>query len=199
MNYIIAGTSRCGKTMLTNKIIKELKGFSKISIDNIIGSFEHALPQVDINFKNGKGNNKFLPEFIDDFLIGAMDKDNDMGLYYILEGDGLPFSKLLKLNKNKNIKLIILGKASICLKDYFDETRYYEGKYLYSEWTKYLSDSELKVNCENWINRSKEYQRLCNENDVDFYDTSYKQQEVVNKIFEKIKDFEENKNDFNNN
>lgn len=187
MNYIIAGTSRCGKTMLTNKIVKELNGFSKISIDNMIGVFEHKLPQVDINFKDGKGNKEFLPEFIDDFLIGAMDKDNDIGLYYILEGDGLPFTKLLELNMHKDIKLIILGKASISLQEYFDEIRYYEGEYLYSEWTKHLSDDELKLNCQNWINRSKEYRELCKDNNIDFYDTSYNQEEVVNKIFEKIR------------
>lgn len=196
MNYIIAGTSRCGKTMLTNKIVKELSGFSKISIDNIIDTFDNTLPKLDINFKNGDGNRKFLPEFIDYFLIGAMDKDNDMGLYYILEGDGLPFSKLLELNKHKSIKLIILGKSSISLQEYFDEIRYYEGKYLYSEWTKSLSDDELKLSCENWIIRSKEYQKLCNENNIIFYDTSYNQEKVINKIFEMIK---EEENDFSHN
>lgn len=196
MNYIIAGTSRCGKTMLTNKITKELSGYSKISIDNIIGVFENTLPQVDINFKDGMGNKKILPDFIDNFLIGAMDKDNDIGLYYVLEGDGLPFSKLLELNKHKDIKLIILGKSSITLQKYFDEIRYYEGKYLYSEWTKTLSDNELKIKCKNWINRSKEYKKLCKENNINFYDTSYNQEKVINKIFEKIK---EGKNDFSNN
>lgn len=132
MNYIIAGTSRCGKTMLTNKIVKELNGFSKISVDNIISAFGNLL-QLEINFKDGKGNKKFLPKFVDDFLIGAMDKDNDMGLYYVLEGDGLPFSKLLELNRHKDIELIILEKSSISLQEYFDEIRYYENKYLYSE------------------------------------------------------------------
>lgn len=196
MNYIIAGTSRCGKTMLTNKIIKELNGYSKISIDNIIGVFEHTLPQAKINFKNGIGNKKILPNFIDNFLVGAMDKDNDMGLYYVLEGDGLPFSKLLELNKHRDIKLIILGKPNISLQEYYDEIRYYEDRYLYSEWTKALSDEELRKNCKNWINRSKEYKKLCEENNIKFYDTSYKQEEVINKIFETIK---EGKNDFSNN
>lgn len=187
MNYIIAGTSRCGKTMLTNKVVKELSGFSKISIDNIVSAFKNTLPQVEINFKGGKGNKRFLPGFIDDFLIGAMDKDNDMGLYYVLEGDELPFSKLLELNNHKDIELIILGKASISTQEYFDEIRYYEDKYLYSEWTKSLSDDELKLSCENWINRSKEYQKLCEENNISFYDTSYKQEDIINEIFEKIR------------
>ncbi len=188
MNYIIAGTSRCGKTMLTNKIVKELNGFSKISIDNIIGAFEHSIPEANINFKNGKGNKNYLPKFIDNFIIGAMDKDNDIGLYYVLEGDGLSFSKLLELNKHKDIKLIILGKSSISVKEYFDEIRYYEGKYLYSEWTKPLSDETLKINCKNWIDRSKEYKKLCNENNIEFYDTSYNQELVIDKVFEKIKE-----------
>lgn len=187
MNYIIAGTSRCGKTMLTNKIVKGLNGYSKISIDNIIGAFEHTIPQIDINFKNGKGNEKYLPEFITDLFIGAMYKDNDIGLYYVIEGDGLPFSKLLELNSHKDIKLIVLGKSTISVQEYFDEIRYYEGKYLYSEWTIPLSDDELKINCENWINRSKEYKKLCEENDISFYDTSYKQEKVINEIFEKIR------------
>lgn len=187
MNYIIAGTSRCGKTMLTNKIIKELNGFSKISIDNMIGAFEHTLPQVDINFKDGKGNKEILPEFIHDFLLGAMDKDNNIGLYYVLEGDGLSFAKLLELSMHKDIELIILGKASITIQEYFDEIRYFEGKYLYSEWTRDLSDDELKLNCKNWINRSKEYKKLCEEHNIKFYDTSYNQVKIINKIFNNIK------------
>lgn len=187
MNYIIAGTSRCGKTMLTNKIVKELNGFSKISIDTMIGAFKHTIPQVDINFENGQGNKDYLPKFIEDFFYGAMDKDNNIGLYYVIEGDGLPFSKLLELNKHEDIELIILGKTTISIKEYFDEIRYYEGKYLYSEWTKRLSDEELEISCKNWISRSKEYEKLCKENNIKFYDTSYQQELVVNKIFEKIK------------
>lgn len=187
MNYIIAGTSRSGKTMLANKICRNLKGFSKISIDNIIGAFEHTIPQVNINFKGGCGNQILLSDFIDKFLIGAMDKDNDIGLNYVLEGDGIHFSKLLELNKNKNIKIIILGKPSLSVQEYVDEIRYYEGKYLYSEWTKSLNDIELTNLCETWINRSKEYKNLCIKYNILFYDTSYQQEIVINDIFEKIK------------
>lgn len=187
MNYIIAGTSRCGKTMLVNKVVKELNGFSKLSIDNIIDTFEKIIPQVNINFKNGIGNKELLPNFVDYFLKGAMYKDNDIGLFYILEGDGISFEKLLELNNDKDIELIMLGKASISEQEYFEEIRYYEGKYLYSEWTQRLEDKELKQKCKEWILRSKEYEKLCNENNVKFFDTSYSQVKTVNEIFEYIK------------
>ena len=88
-----------------------------------------------------------------------MDKDNDIGLNYVIEGDGLPFTKLLELNNHKNIELIILWKNNISIEEYFEKIRYYEAKYLYSEWTRNLTDDELKINCKNWINRNKEYQK----------------------------------------
>lgn len=187
MNYIIAGTSRCGKTMLVNMLVRNLKGFSKISIDNIKCAFEETVPSLNINFEDGVGNTKILPDFFESFFRGAMYKDIEDGLSYVAEGDGLPFEKLLSLNQDENIKVIFLGKPSISEKEYFEEIRFFEGKYLFSEWTKALSDEELLENCRVWITRSKEYKRLCKKHGIDFFDTSFCQREVVEKIFNMIK------------
>lgn len=189
MNYIIIGTSRSGKTMLTNKLCREIPGFCKISIDNLKGTFEKIIPELKIDFYNGIGNKEILPNFLDCFFKGAIDKDEKDGLSYVMEGDGLEFEKILEFSKQDNIKVIVLGKSSLTTQDYFNEIRYYEGKYLYSEWTKKLNNQELFKRCNEWITRSKEYKKLCKQYEIDFYDTSFNQNDVINNIVDIVKNY----------
>ena len=51
MNYIIKGTSRCGKTMLANMIAQKLVGYSKFSTDNFIGAFMNSMPEMVNSFQ----------------------------------------------------------------------------------------------------------------------------------------------------
>ena len=64
MNYIIKGTSRCGKTMLTNLIVQKLVGYNKFSTDNFIGAFYSSMPQLKINHESGDGMKELFPNFL---------------------------------------------------------------------------------------------------------------------------------------
>ena len=54
MNYIVRGTSRCGKTMLANMVVQKLDGYNKLLTDNFIGAFYSSMPSMDINHNGGK-------------------------------------------------------------------------------------------------------------------------------------------------
>ena len=142
MNYIIKGTSRCGKTMLTNLIVQKLVGYNKFSTDNFIGAFMASMPQTEINHSSGKGMKKLFPEFLKHLMNNTKKKDNKLDLYYVLEGVDITEELLEEFNKQDDVTIICLGKPQLTREEYFKEVRYFEKKYLYGEWT-YIENAKV--------------------------------------------------------
>jgi len=186
MNIIIMGKSRCGKSMLANLIWKNLVGYSKISLDYLVMTFKKVFGDLDLEYYKNK-ESKFT-QFVEEYLNNCIYKDNNCGLYYVLEGADLPKETILRLNKLNNTKVIFLGKTQISPKDFFDEIRKYEKNLPTGGWTKKLNDETLLSWCTDWIKKSKEYKLFCEENGIDFFDTSINQSEVLNDILNKVKD-----------
>lgn len=187
MNYIIKGTSRCGKTMLTNLIVQKLVGYNKFSTDNFIGAFVSAMPELEINHERGKGMKKLFPEFLKSLLNNSKTKDNKLGLYYVLEGVDISEEVLEEFDKHDDVTIICLGKPQLTREEYFKQVRHYEEIYLYGEWTKRLSDEELYRYCDYWINEANYIKKLAEEKGYLFFDTSFEQEKVIKGIFNKIK------------
>ena len=148
MNYIIRGTSRCGKTMLANMIVQKLVGYNKLSTDNFIGAFNSTMPELQINHSSGKGMEKLFPEFLKHLLDNLKKKDNKLNLYYVLEGVDISDELLEYYNNQPDTTVICLGKPQLTREEYFTQVRYYEQRYLYGEWTKRLTDQELLKYCD---------------------------------------------------
>lgn len=187
MNYIIKGTSRCGKTMLTNMIVQKLVGYNKFSTDNFIGAFKFAMPQTEINHDGGEGMKELFPNFLKALFNNTKRKDNKLGLYYVLEGVDISKELLEEFNKQDDVTIICLGKPSLTREEYFKQVRYYETKYLYGEWTKALTDEELYRYCDYWIEEAKGIKSLCEQKGYLFFDTSYNQEKVLKELFNRIK------------
>ena len=185
MNLIVIGKSRCGKTMLTNMICSRLAGYSKISIDNLKNSFKKVFPELEIGFSKNAGNDKFN-EFLIDYFDSNIYKDNKNGIFYIIEGVGLDEQTIMELSQKKNTRVIFLGKVSINPQDYFYQIRQYENSYDYGGWTKRLDDDTLLSWCTDWIKKGKQYKEFAEKNGFEFYDTSFEQVEVLNKIVESL-------------
>lgn len=79
MNYIIKGTSRCGKTMLTNLIVQKLVGYNKLSTDTLIQVFDRVMPNEKINHERGKGMNEKFPAFLKDLFLSSIKKITNLG------------------------------------------------------------------------------------------------------------------------
>lgn len=188
MNYLIKGTSRCGKTMLANMIVKNLKCYDKICVDTMIGTFNSVLPELEINHEGGIGTKTILPKFLKTYISNAKRKDGKLGLYYVMEGVDISNEIQAELSSGGDVKVICLGKASISVDEYFKEVRYYEDRYLYGDWTKSLTDEELRARCIYWINEANEIKAYAEKMGYLFFDTSYNQEKVVKNIFKMIKD-----------
>ena len=187
MNYIIRGTSRCGKTMLTNLIVNKLVGYNKFSTDNFIYAFMQSMPETEINHSSGKGMKDLFPAFLLNLFKKSKYKDNKLDLYYVLEGVDITDDVLKELDKDDDVTIICLGKPRLTREEYFKEVRHFEEIYLYGEWTKRLSDEELYKYCDYWIKEANEIKKMAEENNFLFFDTSYDQEKVINGIFKKIK------------
>ena len=173
--------------MLTNLIVQKLVGYNKFSTDNFIGAFVDAMPETEINHNSGKGMRKLFPKFLSSLLEYSKNKDNKIGLYYVLEGVDITEEVLEEFDKHDDVTIICLGKPSLSREEYFKQVRHYEEIYLYGEWTKRLSDEELYRYCDYWINEANYIKKLAEEKGYLFFDTSYDQEKVITGIFNKIK------------
>lgn len=185
MNLVIMGKSRCGKTTLANLICKNMVGYSKISLDYLVMSFKKVFDDLNLEYYKNK-ENKFT-QFVEQYFDNCIYKDNDCGLFYVLEGADLPKETILRLKQAKNTKIIFLGKTQIDEKTFFEEIRKYEKNLPTGGWTKSLDDQTLLSWCEDWIKQSKKHQQFCEKNDIVFYDTSFNQCEVLQSILDNIK------------
>ena len=187
MNLLILGTSRCGKTMLSNMISSEIVGYSKIPIDALKETFKEVFPSLNIDFSKGDGNTKDFPLFLERYFDRCIYKDNKNGMFYLIEGAGIPKEEVLKFKNKPNTKIIFLGKTQLSPVEYFKQIRHYEDIYDYGRWTKRLEDEKLLSWATDWIRKSKTYKEFCEQNDLLFFDTSFNQVEVLKSIVEKIK------------
>jgi hypothetical protein len=178
------GKSRCGKSMLANSICSKLVGYSKISLDYLVMAFKKVFGDLNLEYYKDK-ENKFT-QFIETYFDNCIYKDNNCGIHYVLEGADFPKETILKLKNMKNTKVIFLGKTNISAEEFFYEIRKYENGLSTGGWTKTLDDKTLLSWCEDWIKKSKEYKEFCNENQIEFFDTSINQPQVLQDILSKI-------------
>lgn len=184
MNIVIMGKSRCGKSMLANLICSKLVGYSKISLDYLVMTFKKVFGDLNLEYYKDK-ENKFT-EFIETYFDNCIYKDNNCGIHYVLEGANLPIETILRLKKMKNTKVIFLGKTQISSKEFFDEIRTYEKDLSTGGWTKKLDDATLLSWCSDWIKKSKDFKKFCDENEIEFFDTSNNQPQVLQDILSKV-------------
>ncbi len=185
MNLIIMGKSRCGKTTLANMICKNFAGYSKISLDYLVMTFKKVFE--DLNLEYYKNRESQFTQFVEAYFNNCIYKDNDCGIYYVLEGADLPKETILRLKEMKNTKVIFLGKTKITPQEFFDEIRKYEKNLSTGGWTKKLDNGTLLSWCEDWIKKSIEYKNFCEENGIKFLDTSFNQNEVLENFLNEYK------------
>lgn len=184
------GPSRVGKTMLSNMIASKLKGYGKISVDALKLSFKDCFPELGVGFDKKDVNVNQFPNFVEKFFDICTYKDNDNGLFYIIDGGGLPNETALKFINKPNTVVIFLGKSQISNQTYFKQIRKFENIYDYGGWTKRLDDTTLMSWCESWIKESKINEQFCKDNDLIYIDTSINQKKVLKEVISKLKNNE---------
>lgn len=184
-NILIIGAPRSGKTTLAKKFVKE-KGYSLISIDNIVGGLE-AYPELNISH-DGEDNNTAsrLAPFLEKLLIelseGSAFYD---GIKFVIEGTHIDFEQLMPFLQNdkyrEKYEIIGLTYDFITEQELYDNIKKYDNE---DDWTFWCEDEELRGNVRYFIERNKFFNKKFREYNIITYDTSSNREEVLNGVIE---------------
>ncbi len=185
-NILIIGSARSGKTTLAKKLVKE-KGYSLISIDNIVSGFE-AFPELNIRHDNGDVDTAsnlapFLIKYFTELSEGDAFYD---GIKYVIEGTHIDFEKLMPFLQSdkykKKYEIIGLTYNKITKEKMFEDIKKYDTE---DDWTYWCDDDELKGNIEWFIKRNKFFNNKFKEYNIKTYDTSFDRDKVLEQIVSK--------------
>lgn len=168
MLYIIAGSSRSGKTIVAKKM-KLQKGISFLSLDWLVMGFTNGIPEFGINDK------LFPDEIAEKFwcFFKAMCENMIWGkVDYIFEGEAvLPELMVELLKKYPNqIRICFIGYTQVNIDQKVKNVKEFsdgEGDWLSNEPDEYII-SHIK----NMMVYSRRIRKSCRENNIKYFDTS---------------------------
>ena len=184
-NIIILGTSRSGKTNLAVKMAKKLN-YSIISTDPIVTAFEKTFPSLNINHDNRDGQSvNNLEEYLLNYMKSTGGSSKALkGLNYIYEGAYFNLQTLLKKEIQEKYIIIALCCTYDSPSEYYKQIRKHD---FVDDWTKYVSDDELQVYCENIYKNNIYIKNFCQEHKITFFETSLHREKVFKKIIKYAK------------
>ena len=139
-NILIIGEARSGKTSLAKKLVKE-KGYSLISIDNIVSGFE-AYPNLNIRHDSNddKTSSNLAPFLINLFIELSEGSAFYDGIKFVIEGTHIDFEQLMPFLQNdkyrEKYKIIGLTYNDIDSNELFNRIK----KYDKNEWINKFDD-----------------------------------------------------------
>lgn len=175
-NIIILGPSKSGKSTLAKKLFFLSGNHSILSLDYIRSGFKRVFPQLHINDRDsalgGSGMKDDFPLFVKSLLRNQFPET----LFTIVEGDSIKFEKAVELFTSDDHIIVFIGRNKISEDELFNEIRKYDIPI--NEWTLKWDDDELKKQCKNYIKTSLENEKKCNENNIMYFDVSFKFEEL---------------------
>lgn len=186
-NILIMGAPRCGKTTLAKKLFKE-KGYSIISIDDIVSGFE-AYPTLNIKHDTSDSETStrlapFLIKYFTDLSEGSIFYDD---IKYVIEGTHIDFELLMPILQSdkykEKYKLIGLTYNDATEESIYNDIKKYDTE---DEWTYWRSDEELKGDIGFFIRRNKFFSEKFKEYKIETYDVSNNRTEVLKSIVENL-------------
>lgn len=180
-NVIILGAARAGKSTLAQMIHKKYN-YSIISIDSFVSALKDAFPELGITHSNTERKFQLLPPFIFSYMEKIINEYPEEK--FVLEGWHVYPKEIKKLFSDLNAEIICLGYTKISCMEALEKIRENESE---NSYTKSMSDDEVKKLISNHIEYSKELEKQCKENNIEFYDTSFDRDNVLKNIIEKLK------------
>jgi AAA+ ATPase superfamily predicted ATPase len=186
-NILIIGSARSGKTTLAKKLVKE-KGYSLISIDNIVSGFE-AFPELNIRHDNGDVDTAsnlapFLIKYFTELSEGDAFYD---GIKYVIEGTHIDFEKLMPFLQSdkykKKYEIIGLTYNKITKEKMFEDIKKYDTE---DDWTYYVSDEDLVGDVRYFLERNKFFNDKFKDYNIKSFDTSKDRESTLYEIVDYI-------------
>lgn len=183
-NILIIGAARSGKTTLAKKLAKE-KGYSLISIDDIVSGFE-AFPSLSIHHDGdavdtAKRLAPFLMRFFTEISEGNTFYD---GIKTVIEGTHIDFETLIPFLRSDKLKdkyeIIGLTFNDLTEEDLFNLMKKHDTE---DDWTYWCDDEELKGNAGYFVRRNKYFNEMFDKYNINKFDTSKDRNSVYEEIF----------------
>lgn len=194
-NIIVLGAARSGKTTLAKRIAKE-KGYSLISIDDIVSGFE-AYPELQIHHDGdavdtAKRLAPFLIKYFTELSEGSTFYD---GIKSVIEGTHFDFEQLMPFLQSDKYKekyqVIGLTFNDITEQQLYDYIKKYDTE---DDWTYWCDDEELKGNVRYFIDRNKYFNEMFKKYEITAFDTSFDRDKVLSEIIDNLDKLENKKN-----
>ncbi len=184
-NILVIGAARSGKTSLSKLLAKE-KGYSVISIDDIVSGLE-AYPELNISHNSNDvlTSSNLAPFLIKYFTeLSEGDKFYD-GIKYVIEGTHIDFEKLMPFLDNNKDKYIIIGLTynDITEEKLFNSIRKYDTE---DDWTYYVSDEDLVGDVRYFLERNKFFNDKFKDYNIKSFDTSKDRESTLYEIVDYI-------------
>ena len=193
-NIIVLGAARSGKTTLAKRIAKE-KGYSLISIDDIVSGFE-AYPELQIHHDGdavdtAKRLAPFLIKYFTELSEGSTFYD---GIKSVIEGTHFDFEQLMPFLQSDKYKekyqVIGLTFNDITEQQLYDYIKKYDTE---DDWTYWCDDEELKGNVRYFIDRNKYFNEMFKKYEITAFDTSFDRDKVLSEIIDNLDKLENKK------
>lgn len=166
-SFIIAGASRSGKTTLAKQLQKET-GFSLISADALICTFEHLYPQLEI--KHSLEFEKICASFRP-FIIEYIEHLRKyQGISFILDIFHLTPETAIQEELHKKYNLVFVGYPNATPEQKLKDIRQFKNDV--DDWTDEVEDTEMLKNIDAFIVWSKKLKEECATLGLPFIDTS---------------------------
>lgn len=181
-NIAIFGASRAGKTTLAREINKIYPNYHIINGDSIRKAFQEELPQNDINKYNGKGMKEDFAKFSAAFFKDEIERNKNC-YNYIFDSCDISVENALKFFKEDNIIILFLGYTELTEQQSLNNYRMYEKQ---DDWTYKRTDEELLEHARVWIENSRNFKKECIEKNIEYVDTSFNRESVLEHLREKL-------------
>lgn len=194
-NIIISGPSRAGKSTLARKI-NETLGYSAISVDQLVATFQGAYPHMNIGLgMDRKRTAANVAPFLGHYLgVLSSSQGANKGNGFVMEGGYLgyynletilPIVQLYGIDEMKDSFLLIGLVQNLKTADaFFSDFREFDTK---NDWTYHLADDDLREISEEAIAYSRSMTDYLAKHGFTLYDTSVDRERVLDRIVEGIR------------
>lgn len=168
MLYLVCGTSRSGKTIIANNILKR-KIIPFMSLDWLVMGFTNGMPQCGIH-------DKLYPDEIAEKLWSFLKSMCENMLWsegdYVIEGEAILPGLIRELLDKypERIKICFVGYADIDVDQKIRDIRNHSDGRL--DWLLNESDDHINKHIEDMVTYSRKIRSECKQYDVRYFDTS---------------------------